>query len=219
VTRFPTLLSIATAAAALAACTVHREGPAEAVPPAAIPAFGGIAQWRALATRDDRRRLSNWRKTWVKALRQARPHHSSEIAAEGVLLDPDAALPDPAPPPGDYRCRTIKLGSQGGAARDYAVFPAFRCRIDASGSGTLTFLKTDGPQRPVGRIFPENSHRMIFLGTLQLGDDPGTLRYGHDKDRDLAADLERVGPRRWRLVFPSPHYESLLDVIELVPAG
>ena len=60
---------------------------------------------------------------------------------------------------------------------------------------------------------------MIFLGTLQLGDEPGILRYGHDNARDVAADVERVGPRRWRLVFPSPHFESKLDVIELVPGS
>jgi hypothetical protein len=196
-------------AALLAGCATHIVGPA-----AAVPAVG-VTQWRMIATRDDRRRLSNWRKAWVKALGQARPKHGSEIAAEGRLLDPDAALSDPAPPPGDYRCRTIKLGGQAG----YVVYPAFRCRVDSSAGGSLAFAKAGGPQRPEGRIFPESSRRMIFLGTLQLGDEAGTLRYGHDKDRDLAALVERVGERRWRLVFPSPHFESTIDVMELVPAG
>ncbi|WP_152998778.1 DUF4893 domain-containing protein, partial [Sphingopyxis sp. H115] len=31
--------------------------------------------------------------------------------------------------------------------------------------------------------------------------------------------VERIGDNRWRLVLPAPAYESLLDVIELVPAG
>ena len=30
--------------------------------------------------------------------------------------------------------------------------------------------------------------------------------------------VERIGDNRWRLVLPAPAYESLLDVIELVPA-
>ena len=30
--------------------------------------------------------------------------------------------------------------------------------------------------------------------------------------------LERIGDHRWRLVLPAPHFESMLDVIELVPA-
>jgi hypothetical protein len=202
-----------TAAATLAACTADRSGPSAAVP------LVEATQWRALATRDDRRRLRDWRKAWVKALGEARPAHRAEIAAEGTLLEPDAALPEPAPPPGDYRCRTIKLGTQPGGTLDYAGYTAVRCRIETDESETLVFTKTGGPQRPVGRIFPENSRRMIFLGTLQLGDEPGTMRYGHDKVRDLAAIVERIGPRRWRLVFPNPHFESRLDVIELVPAG
>jgi hypothetical protein len=28
---------------------------------------------------------------------------------------------------------------------------------------------------------------------------------------------ERIGERRWRIVFPYPHFESLADVIELTP--
>ncbi|MDB5691438.1 MAG: hypothetical protein JWO81_501 [Alphaproteobacteria bacterium] len=207
------LLLLAAATAALAACTVHRAGPAAAVPAT------GITQWRMIATRDDHRRVRDWRKAWVKALGQARPGHKREIAAEGRLLDPDAALPDPAPPPGAYRCRTLKLGARGGTGLDYVAYPAFRCRIEAQGDGSLAFVKVDGAQRAVGRIFPENSRRMVFLGTLQLGDEQGTLRYGHDQARDLAAIVERVGERRWRLAFPYPHYESTLDVVELVPAG
>ena len=38
-----------------------------------------------------------------------------------------------------------------------------------------------------------------------------------DKKRDMAGYVERIGPVRWRLVMPAPHFESLLDVIELTP--
>jgi hypothetical protein len=206
------------AAAALAGCTAYHSGPVAAMPLPATP-VSSPAQWRAFVTRDDRRRIDNWRKDWVKALAKARPGHPAQITAEGPLLDPDAALSDPAPPPGDYRCRTIKLGALNAGAPDYVLYPAARCRIERSGGGTLVFIKSGGTQRPAGRIFVESSRRMIFLGTLQLGDEEGTLRYGHDKARDLAALVERVGPHRWRLAFPSPHFESKLDVIELVPAG
>jgi hypothetical protein len=207
------LIAMTIAAAGLAACSVHHEGPAMAVP------LAPFATWRTVATRDDHVRISDWRKAWVKALAAARPAHPAEIAAEGPLLDPDAALDRPMPPPGEYRCRTIKLGAQSTVAPDYIVYPAARCRIDASSGGTFTFAKVGGAQRPIGRIFPDTSRRTIFLGTLQLGDEPGTLRYGHDKLRDLAALVERVGDRRWRMVFPNPHFQSTLDVIELVPAG
>ena len=51
-----------------------------------------------------------------------------------------------------------------------------------------------------------------------LGDETRALRYGRDRERDLIGVVERVGADRWRIAFPRPHYESLLDVIELVPA-
>ena len=207
------LLIALTIAAGLTACTMRHEGPASAVP------LKPLATWRTVATRDDHVRISDWRKAWVKALAMAKPGHQAEITAEGPLLDPDAALDRPMPPPGEYRCRTIKLGAQNTLTPDYIVFPAARCRIDAANAGTLTFAKVGGAQRPQGRLFPDTSRRAIFLGTLQLGDEPGTLRYGHDKARDLAAIVERIGERRWRMVFPNPHFESTLDVIELVPAG
>ena len=35
----------------------------------------------------------------------------------------------------------------------------------------------------------------------------------------MAGLVERIGDNRWRLVLPAPAYESMLDVIELVPAG
>ena len=121
-----------------------------------------------------------------------------------------------APPAGDYRCRVLKLGSRGGGTLQYVAYPRFDCRISA-GAGVMDFVKLTGSQRPVGRLFADGDRRMIFLGTLQLGDERGTLRYGHDRQRDMIGIVERVGERRWRLVFPWPAYESNLDVIELLP--
>ena len=85
-------------------------------------------------------------------------------------------------------------------------------------SGRLHFTKLTGSQRPVGTLFPDNGRRMVFLGTLMLGDETRALRYGRDRERNLIGVVERVGPNRWRIAFPYPHFESLLDVIELVPA-
>jgi len=96
---------------------------------------------------------------------------------------------------------------------------AHQSRRIAARDGVLTFTRLGGSQRPVGRIYPDNVRRMIFLGTLQLGDERQVLPYGSDADRDMAGILERVGERRWRLVFPRPTFESIIDVVELVPAG
>jgi hypothetical protein len=197
------------ALAALCACAGGRVGPEEVVPAA--------TGWRSLATDTDRERVREWRKTWVQGLEKARAAgHAAAIAAEGTLLEPDAALAGVAPPAGDYRCRVIKVGSKSEGLLDYIAYPAFACRIGA-GEAVRDFVKLTGSQRPVGRLFAENDRRMIFLGTLQLGDEQGMLRYGHDIDRDMAGFLERIGERRWRLVFPSPRFESVVDVLELIP--
>lgn len=194
---------------ALSACTGGRVGPEEAV-----PAADG---WRNLATEIDRERVREWRSTWVRGLAKARAAgHGAAIAGEGPLLDPDAALAEVAPPAGNYRCRVIKVGAKQEGLLDYVTYPAFACRI-GGGEAVRDFVKMTGSQRPVGRLFAENDRRMVFLGTLQLGDEQGTLRYGHDATRDMAGFLERIGESRWRLVFPAPRFESVIDVLELIP--
>jgi len=193
----------------LAACASEQTGPSGVVPAA--------ESWRGIATRFDRDRMRKWRTAWVRALAKARAGgHAGEIAREGVLLKPDSALRGVAPPAGDYRCRVLKVGGQGEGLLDYVAYPFFDCRISA-GAGAMDFVKLTGSQRPVGRLFADSDRRLVFLGTLQLGDEQGILRYGHDRQRDMIGLFERVGERRWRLAFPYPAFESTLDVIELLP--
>lgn len=175
------------------------------------------ARWRDVATERDRARIRGWRRAWVEALAEARQANAAEVNAGGALFAPDAGLTAPELPPGHYRCRTIKLGSQGSSNLNYVVYPWFSCRVARDGDA-LSFRRTGGSQRPIGHIYPAGPRRMIFLGSLQLGDERRVLRYGADADRNLAGIVERVGDRRWRLVFPRPTFESIVDVIELVPA-
>ena len=177
------------------------------------------SDWRVAATPTDRARLRDWRSSFVEALAKARAGgHGAAIAAEGVLLDPDAAIGGVPIPNGDYRCRVIKLGAKQPGLLDYVSYPAFNCRIrqDRQLQG---FAKMSGSQRPVGVIFPGDAIRQIFLGTLVLGDEKRAMQYGRDPDRDLAAFVERIGPARWRMVLPRPAFESTLDVIELIPSN
>lgn len=174
--------------------------------------------WQAYATRADRDRLRDWRMAWNRALAAARAAgHGPEIAAQGALLVPDAALPDPAPPPGDYACRMTKLGARRPGLLDYVAYPAFRCEVQSEG-GRLSLTKLTGSQRPTGALFPDSVGRMVFIGTMILSEERTAQAYGRDPDRDMIGVVERIGPRRWRLVLPSPRWESLLDVLELVPA-
>lgn len=185
--------------------------------PEEVVQVGLGSDWRQVATQDDRQRLRRWRDTWTNALAQANRSNAANIAAGGTLFEPDAALPGAQPPPGDYACRTVKLGRPAlGGLLDYVEYPPFRCRI-AERDGRLHFTKLTGSQRPAGTIFPDNGRRMIFLGTMMLGDETRALRYSRDRERDLIAIIERIGPGRWRMIFPRPRHESLLDVTELTP--
>ena len=197
------------AALALTACARGTEAEPLIAP---IP-----ADWRSIATEQDRDRLRNWRSAWVEALRKAQAAgFGPTIAREGVLLQPDAALEWREPPGGDYRCRVIKMGAKSPGMLEYVAYSAFDCRIRRE-DGLVSFAKMTGSQRPIGHVLPTAGNRMIFLGTLQLGDETRALEYGRDRERDMAGILERIGERRWRLVFPSPHFESMADVLELVP--
>lgn len=198
----------------LSACAGGGDAPRGAAPSASIRP---TVDWRTIATAQDRRRLREWRTAWVAALAEARAAgHGAELDREGVLLDPDAALPGATPPAGDYQCRTIKIGSQSGRSLNYIAYPFFSCRVRIE-QGLLSFAKLTGSQRPIGLLFEESDRRMVFLGTLQLGDERRALQYGRDRLRDMIGAFERVGERRWRLVLPYPHFESTMDVIELVP--
>jgi hypothetical protein len=194
----------------LSGCGVYREATSASLPV-------GVS-WQRVATSADRARIRDWRRAWDQALPLARKAEPGIIAGEPLLFDPDRALTDPALPQGAYRCRTFKLGGAGTAMRDFTAYPWFDCRIADEGE-VKSLHKVTGSQRPTGLIFPHSPTRQIFLGTLVLGDETAPLRYGLDPNRDMIGYIERIAPRRWRLVFPHPRFESVVDVVELVPAG
>lgn len=178
----------------------------------------GRTDWHRVVTAADRTRLRGWRDAWVTALAKARASgNSAAIDAEGALFDPDRALDKATPPSGRYRCRVFKLGANGTAMRDFTPYPAADCRIDDEGE-VSSLYRVGGAQRPTGLLFDDGPARDVFLGTLVLGDETKPLEYGLDTSRDMAGVVERIGDRRWRLVLPYPRYESILDVVELVPA-
>jgi Domain of unknown function (DUF4893) len=205
-------LLLATALAALSAgCSMVRSG--QIVEPG-VRAQG----WRGSITDADLKRLRDWRTAFVEGLRQANASgHSAQIANEGALLQPDAALPGPSLPNGAYRCRITKLGSRSASGPTYTPYPAFGCRIEALPGGGQSLAKMTGSQRPVGYLYGGDPMRLVLLGTMVLGDETRALRYGSDSERDIAGYVERIGPARWRVLLPSPQFESVMDVVELVP--
>jgi hypothetical protein len=178
-----------------------------------------LDDWRGVITPADRDRYQRRAAAWTLALEQARRQPGSgDLSALGALIDPDAGRPGVAPPPGAYRCRTVKLGSQGDeGGLGYVVYGWFACRIEQTPAG-LKLVKRTGSQRPAGLLFPENDREMVFLGSMALASEPTARSYGQRPERDMVGVLERVGEARWRLVTPWPATESNLDLLELVPA-
>jgi len=200
-----------------ATCTADQEG--QPCPDGTRSSAVQGGDWRTIVTDNDRQRIRSWRSAWVEALDQARAAGNGDaLAREGALLDPDAAIDFADIPQGDYRCRTIKIGTGRSDPLAYVAYPAFTCRVVEEG-GRLRFAKLTGSQRPIGTLYPDEGDRRVFLGTLQLGDEQRTFQYGIDRDRDMAGILQRVGDRRWRLALPYPAFESTLDIIELIPGG
>jgi hypothetical protein len=198
------------AAATLGACH-HRDKHVAGTP--------ARADWHRVVTEADRERLRTWHTSWVAAIAKARvAGQGPQIDASAALFDPDRAMPDGAmPPPGHYHCRVYKVGAAGSAMRDFTVYPIAECVIQSEGE-VSSLHQIAGAQRPVGLLFDDSAARSVFLGTLVLGDETKPMVYGQDTQRDLAGFVERIGPQRWRIAFPSPSFESMLDIVELTPA-
>src|SRR5207244_8489744 len=149
----------------------------------------------------------------------ARNGSAEDIRKEGALLQSSAALARPAPTPGSYNCRLIKLGSATPKDKPFESFKPFFCYVEVEGD-LLTIVKQTGSQRPAGRLWEDdNPNRLVFLGSLALGGEDQPLAYGDDPKRDMAGVFERIGPFRWRLVIPWPQSTSKLDVFELTPVA
>lgn len=207
--------------AGVGACATTHMGEVAAPPPPPPVGTGGqvLADWRAVITPDDRRRYNTRDQAWKLALEQSRRQQGSgDLASLGDLLSPSAAMNNAAIPVGNYRCRTVKLGSQSGDdGLGYVVYGWFSCRIENTSQG-LRLVKLTGSQRQEGLLYPENGRHQLFLGGMALSSESAAPTYGSNAGRDVMAVLERIGERRWRLVTPWPRNESNLDILELVPA-
>lgn len=182
----------------------------------AAPALAASGDWRGDAQRADVRRIERLDEAWTEALSEARRDgHGRDLRALGALVDPRVALARPQPAPGTYRCRTIKLGSQGAVGLSYVAYGWFRCRVALTPGGDLILEKTTGSQRQAGNLYPDASKRLVFLGAVAWGAGEGRAQYGRSPERDQAGVLERVGANQYRLALPWPQQESKLDILEL----
>jgi hypothetical protein len=203
-------------AGAGSACTVG-QGVTRPVPEVTVVPPSKSSTWGQIATDADKNRLARLDSAWSSALADANKGSADEIGKEGPLLKLDAALPRPAPTPGSYNCRMIALGNATAKGKAYESFKPFFCYVEIEGD-LLTIVKQTGSQRPAGRLWEDDDpNRLVFLGSLALGDEQQPLAYGDDPKRDMAGVLQRISPFRWRLVIPWPQSAAKLNVFELTP--
>ena len=205
---------------ALAGCTVPAAEEVKPRPVITAPPPSKADIWQDIARSEDTNRIRGTGTAWSNGLEEARrAGFGGEIGAEGKLLNANAAQAKPAPTPGSYSCRVIRLGKENGKGPAFQKFKPFFCYVGVEGE-LFTIVKQTGSQRPAGRLWEDdNPARLIFLGTLALGSEEEARAYGEDPRRDMAGVFERFAPFKWRLVIPFPQSGARLDVFELTPVA
>lgn len=179
-----------------------------------------VPGWRDLITPEDQARLDGLPETRVGAIGEAdaaiaAKEQNALEAAPGMHAFLDA-VPVPLADQdliGRYRCRVAKLGGQ---YLQLIRYPFFNCRIQQGPDRSLMIKKTSGSQRFIGRLWREaDALSYVYLGTTYVNDDQ-PIAYNTSPQENSVGRLFRISDGRLRLELPKPHYESNLDVIELV---
>jgi hypothetical protein len=186
------LLSITAIGPAFAACTVSDDL--------------GLLQ-------EDVARLDGLAEARSRGLAQAlRSSSAADRAAVAELLAEPPRKLDPATVPGDYRCRTIKLGG----ITDLTAYGWFRCAITAEGDA-LSIVKLTGSQNFTGTLHPAGDG-LLMVGAGHYNRDPAN-GYGDDPERNIVGCLVSAGVAGGLLLEePYPRFESVHDLIVLEPA-
>lgn len=216
----PTGSAVLIAALALTGCVAPSEE--EPKPRPVITAPPPLKQdvWQQIASSEDVNRIRRLATAWSTGLQEARRGAgNADVNAEGKLLIADAGQAKPAPTPGSYSCRVIRLGRENGRGPAFQKFKPFFCYVGVEGE-LFTIVKQTGSQRPAGRLWEDdNPNRLIFLGTVAIGNEEEARAYGEDPRRDTAGVFERIAPFKWRLLIPFPQSGARLDVFELTPVA
>ena len=188
---------------------------------ASVTAVASRAEaWTGVASAADRNRINRIPLAWQQGLAEARERGFRDaVRGEGKLLAAGGGLARPAPTPGSYSCRVVTLGRSARRGPAFERFKPFFCYVDVEGD-LFTIVKQTGSARPAGRLWADSvPNRLIFLGSLALGNEEEARAYGDDPRRDVAGVFERIAPFVWRLVIPFPQDGTKLQVFELTPVA
>jgi hypothetical protein len=164
-----------------------------------------------LLTEGDAARLLTYEKVRIEAVSEAKAGGSAEDLAvlDAVLSGASLSFHESFNPVGAWKCRTLKLGG----LLPLTTYPWFKCKISDDGSG-WRLEKISGSQRTSGKFYDDSDTRLIYLGASHYSGEKPRM-YASDSERDQVAYVFRVGDSRLRLEFPSPKFESKLDILEL----
>ncbi|MGE0238602.1 MAG: DUF4893 domain-containing protein [Parvibaculaceae bacterium] len=164
-----------------------------------------------IMTAADKTRLASFEKIRAESIDEAKRGGSpADVATlDAILAGKTLPFSEDFDMTGDWQCRTVKLGGN----LPLTVYGWFKCRVSDDGSG-WKLEKLTGSQRTAGAFYTDGDTRLIYLGALHYRDEE-PKKYGSDPDRDQVAYALRPDENRVRLEFPSPKYESKLDILEL----
>ncbi|MEX3314592.1 DUF4893 domain-containing protein [Sulfitobacter sp. PS-8MA] len=165
----------------------------------------------------DQARLDNFDAAFGDAMMQALAGGApDDVAALTRALSGQPQIAFAADLPGDWSCRTIKLGG----VSPLVAYSPFKCRFTATDRG-FAFEKLTGSQRTKGEITLREG-RAIYTGVGHVrGETPpdyADLPEDFTSDGKVQSDVavfQRVSPNRARLLFPAPAVESDFDILEL----
>jgi hypothetical protein len=180
---------------------------------AATPSF---AAWQDQASRADLERLGQLPQIRDAAMAdaQAGTGRGDARAISGVMGAQGHAIPAHALV-GTWRCRQLKLGRMS----SYMVYDGwFNCSIRPRNGGLL-LQKSNGSQRFMGMLYPENG-AWVYLGASSARGEPWHEYSGNSASLgasttpdDQIGILTGIGDNHLRLEIPAVQ-ESLLDVVE-----
>ena len=199
-------------AAALAAC--QTAAPPRGAAPGASVVIEPEEDWRATALPEHASITEDMPPLFAGLAAAARPG-----AADRELLDAALLLRAPAPAPGAYRCRLVRLPASAATPRrerSAAARPAF-CFVGADGERLSLTLETPA-RRLGGYLWPAtDARRMVFLGAAFSPPARSAPAYSGAPGGNTAGLFERIGDFRYRLTVRGPT-PGTVDVYELVAA-
>ncbi len=164
-----------------------------------------------IITKADQARLDKYEETRSAAINEARKGGAAADVKQldETLAKPNLAFGESFNMVGDWQCRTTKLGKE----PPLTVYGWFKCRVTDDGSGWM-LEKTSGSQRTKGRFYTDSDKRLTYLGAGYIaGEKPKA--YGAGLDTDQVGYAYRTSDNAFRIEFPAPARESLLDILEL----